>query len=471
MLRSSQITTVSAMLLAVVCACSDDDEPKTTADAAAVGTADSGGDDDNDASADAGTGGSSGGGTVGTPNADPIPDEEALPIVFVHGFVGSASQFDSQAIRFVANGYPATRIRAYEHHGLGGEDFVAGLTAFVDDVLAEFDVEKVYLVGHSRGTSVSSSYLETPDNAAKVAKYVALDGRPCDISMAAGVECIAPNQANQPGEKHVEVATSATSFEKMFKFFLGRDPEVTEIVSQGGSVKISGRVVNFPENTGRAGTTLTFWEVDEETGRRVADKPLSTFSIGESGDWGPATVSPDKRYELALVAEGSDLIQHFYFQRFLRDSHLVRLLSGPPTSASRANTNVGDAHTALTLLRMREWTPDDVINISSTSESGGDQPTVNAITDMTGTGSIGFYVHDDVATPGESSLALLPYFSMQPFQMGVDVYMPAADPVDGTVTITNLPRGDASKPQTINVPNWPSSTHTVMAFFADYPQD
>jgi hypothetical protein len=198
---------------------------------------------------------------------------------------------------------------------------------------------------------------------------------------------------------------------------------------------------------------------------------LNTFSVGEDGNWGPATVSPDKHYEMAVSAQGSDLVQHCYFQKFLRDTKFVRLLSGPPDSASRVNSNVGEAHSALTLLRMREWTPDDAINVSSTSESGGSQPVVNAITDMTGMGSIGFYIHDDAATPKQTSRALLPYFSTQPFQMGVDIYMPAADPTDGTITVTNLPRGDASKPQTLNVPNWPSSKHTIMAFFSDFPQD
>ena len=38
----------------------------------------------------------------------------ALPIVFVHGFAGSAQQYESQKIRFVANGYPAERIVAFQ---------------------------------------------------------------------------------------------------------------------------------------------------------------------------------------------------------------------------------------------------------------------------------------------------------------------------------------------------------------------
>ncbi|MEP6298116.1 MAG: hypothetical protein ABJ382_12385, partial [Ilumatobacter sp.] len=49
---------------------------------------------------------------AGTDPAAPLPDEVVRPIVFVHGFAGSAQQYESQAMRFVANGYPAEQIVA-----------------------------------------------------------------------------------------------------------------------------------------------------------------------------------------------------------------------------------------------------------------------------------------------------------------------------------------------------------------------
>jgi hypothetical protein len=142
------------------------------------------------------------------------------------------------------------------------------------------------------------------------------------------------------------------------------------------------------------------------------------------------------------------------------------------------NTNVGDNHSALIVMRMREWTADDILEVKT-----GSQPAVNAITAQVGTpmaGSmggglsflpIGLYIHDDKATPGMTSLALLPYFSTQPFQSGVDIFLPAADPPTGTITLTNMPRGDKTKPQVLNLANWPSSKHTITVMFADYPQD
>ena len=108
----------------------------------------------------------------------------------------------------------------------------------------------------------------------------------------------------------------------------------------------------------------------------------------------------------------------------------------------------------------------------STKSPAGDRPAVNAMTAAAGAkNAIGVHIHDAAASPGDSSLEALPWFSGQAFQYGVDVFMPAADPPNGTITIKNFPRGDMSKPQVINVPNWKSSTHFMSVVFNDFPQD
>ena len=417
--------------------------------------------------------------TAGTDDLPPLSDSVALPIVFVHGGAGSAQQYASQAIRFAANGYPRERIVAYDHDGAGFdvEQFLPGLEQVVDDTLERFDVEQVYLVGHSRGTILSTTYLSEPERAAKIAKYISLDGAPCPEA----VPCIDPNQNTLTGQKHVEVATSKESFVEQYKFFVGEEPDVVDIVKQAGPVEISGRAVNFPANTALEGARLDVWEVDSATGKRSDDDPLATFDIAADGAFGPVTVDPDKRYELVLYTPDSGRYQHFYPQPYLRSSQLERLLSGPPDSEARKHTNSGDGHAALTVLRMREWLASDVLEISVDSKSG-DMDAQNVITEenvfkdtMVGDRSVGepiaLYIHDDEATPGETTLDLLPWFPEQFFQSGIDVYMPAADPPDGVITIKNLPRGDSDKPQTLNVPNWSSTNHVVMVLFSDFPQE
>lgn len=405
----------------------------------------------------------------------PLPAEITLPIVFAHGGAGSAQQYASQAIRFAANGYPQERIVAYDHDGAGFEvaQFIPGLDAVIDGARTRFGTEKVYLVGHSRGTLLSAAYLADPARAAKVAKYISLDGQACTPEMS--VPCVAPNQSLLPGQKHVEVATSKESFAMQYQFLVDQAPQVVDIVKQAAPVEIAGRAVNFPENSGREGTKLEFWEVDPATGRRSQSAPLTTLDIGASGDWGPVRVSPDKHYELVLYAPGAEVQQHFYPQRYLRSSYLERLLSGPPDSPSRLNSNVGDGHTGLIVMRQREWLPSDVLEIAAGGQKQNVITQENVTRAQTTPGlsvgePIAIYIHDDAATPRATTLAKLPWFPDQFFQTGIDVYMPAADPPSGTISITNLPRGDAATPQTLNVPNWPLSRHVVVATFSDYPQ-
>jgi pimeloyl-ACP methyl ester carboxylesterase len=416
----------------------------------------------------------------GTDPLPPLPDDVALPIVFVHGFAGSAQQFESQAIRFAANGYPQDRIVAYDHDGAGLdiEGYVRGLDQVINATLERFDVDKVYLAGHSRGTFVSSSYLGDATRAAKVAKYVALDGSPCP----AAVPCKAITQATNPGQSHVEVATSKETFASMYEFLVGERPEVTEIVPQREPIELAGRAVNFPSNAGLEGAHLDVWEIDPDTGARVEDEPHASFDIGADGSFGPFTAGRGAHYEWVLSQPGSDVQHHLYLQPYLRSSYLVRLLSSPPDGPTRANTNVSDNHSAIIAMRMREWYANDDADLPgdqsdtleiSTHGPGVDTEPVQAITDAMGNGTIGLHFHDDAATPRETTLAALPYFSTQPFQNGADVYMPASTAAfpNGTITVTNVPRGDASKAQTLNVPNWPSSHHAISVVFTDYPVD
>jgi pimeloyl-ACP methyl ester carboxylesterase len=435
---------LSAMLMTIGAACDGDAEPKgMTMDSDAIDEID-----------------------AGSEQGPPLPAELTLPIVFIHGFAGSAQQYMSQAMRFVANGYPPDRIRAFDHDGAGFDigGYADQADAFIDAVMAEFGVSQIYLVGHSRGTSVSNAYLENPARAAKVAKYIALDGRPCPTV----VPCVAPNQAGLPGQTHVEVATSKESFAMQYEFLIGQPPAIVDIVPHAGAVQISGRAVDFPANTGRAGTTLQIFAINAETGMRESEEAHDTFEIGADGNWGPARLDPSKHYELLLSADGSTQ-QHFYPQSFPRSTNLVRLLSGSPDSPTRINTHVGDHHATVIALRMREWRQSDALEIVTVSKSGNES-VPNVVTERLGDANIAVHLHDDAASPQTSTLGELPNLG-GPFQTTADVYMPAADPPDGTITFKNLPRGDSTRPQILRVPNWSSTKHLISLMFSDYAQD
>lgn len=438
-----------------------------------------------------GSGSGPGSGLLPGPDMPAIPDERIRPLIFVHGTAGSASQYQTQAMRFSSNGYPDDHILAFEYSTAGAAEVNRALTGqlspdldtFIDRVLGELDAEQVYLACHSLGTAVCGYYLTVPEREAKVAAYIAIDGA-TGANCPGGSSCMGLFVDEQrqlgsvnawfPDQSHVQVATSEASFGAQFEFFTGVEPERVRILPQRGTVEASGRAVYFPANIGAGGTRLQIWEVDADTGERSQGSPIASFDIGADGQWGPARLDPQAHHEFLLSRPGR-ADHHFYRQPLIRDSHLVRLNTSPVGSEIELNTHISDDHAALVISRDMEWWGDrgadsDVLEISTTSASG-DQAPMNILSPAMGNGNIGIHVHDDDATPLLSSGEPLPYFPAQPFQWGVDVYMPAATPPDGVISVVSAPRGDTADLQQLNVPNWASSGHRISLVFNDYQQD
>jgi pimeloyl-ACP methyl ester carboxylesterase len=417
--------------------------------------------------------------------------QELLPIVFVHGGAGSAQQYQTQAMRFDSNGYPAELIYPFEYNSGSIAAIIAApsqLDALIDGIRAARGVEQVHLVGHSLGTSVSSSYLGQPARAAKVASYIGIDGQqgaacpgevPCLGVFANTTGNLGGNNLHLPHQTHVEVATSADSFAGQYAFITGEPPATTLVLPEPpGQVQVSGRVVNFPANSGLAGATLRVFELNSRTGARTS-APVAVHQLDPTGDFGPVAVNGLRHYEFEVIRDDGAPHGHVYFQPFIRSTHLLRVLQSPAGSAILANTNTGDHHTAGTISRQREWwsTRDagiggsDQLWVSTTSASLGDQPPFQIFGAATGNNTIGVHIHDAAASPGQTTGDLLPFFPTQAFQTGVDVFMPAAGPPDGTVTFVNAPRGDLTRPQVLNILNWASSQHRIGVNFNDYVQD
>ena len=221
------------------------------------------------------------GAVLALPAASAADDQQPVPIVFVHGSAGSAAQYQTQAKRFASNGYPADAVRAYEYDSSFATNtlaqVIAGLDVFVDGLRTEYGVDRVYLVGHSLGTTVSNSYLSVATRAAKVAKYIGIDGasNTSTCLTTAGLTCrgiwqgtnVTGNVGNDnvrlSPQTHVQVATSAESFAAQYEFFTGAPPATTLVLPEPpGRVRISGRAVLFPQNAGPAEATLEIWEVE-----------------------------------------------------------------------------------------------------------------------------------------------------------------------------------------------------------------
>lgn len=425
---------------------------------------------------------------------------QRLPIVFVHGNSGSAQQFETQFQRLASNGYPDELLFAYEYDSSVADNTVAvaGLEPFIDDVLASTGARQVLLAAHSRGTTVSHTYLADPAHAAEVAKYVNLDGRGADAppggvpTLAAWGEWQSPPDPIRGvvgvigGAKnvynrqlaHTETATSAKTFADIYRFWFGRPPHTTGVVPER-DIRVSGRVVLFPANVGYAGATLDVWELTATGHRR---RHLTDASIDATGTFGPWKVRRHTAYEFAVTREDGS-VHHFYQPPFTRDDHFLRLNTGRPGQGLELLTKHDPRHVNLTVVRSREMWGDqpgnDVLTVDGlhvltpavaprTSPGGpnGNTGEVNALflTDVGDRTATGYAEADQRTDLGKGQL--FPFDNLT-FLSAADVFVPAQPRGKGTVVLVMDPRGDGS-PDVVATPDWPSSDHRITVTFPDY---
>ncbi|MER7274350.1 alpha/beta fold hydrolase [Dactylosporangium sp. NPDC000244] len=99
------------------------------------------------------------------------------PVVFVHGYTGSASNWVTAEALFRGAGYSSGELFAYEYNSYGSNITNAqGLAAFVDQVKSRTGWSKVDIVNHSMGGLVSLWYLKQLGGASSVAHLASLAG-------------------------------------------------------------------------------------------------------------------------------------------------------------------------------------------------------------------------------------------------------------------------------------------------------
>lgn len=432
-----------------------------------------------------------------TPGAVTVPTPANIkPIIFVHGYAGSGAQFESQAMRFTSNSYPANYITTYEYdtsQGLSPQfslaDLHAGLDQLIAAVLKDTGADKVDIVGHSLGTKVMQAYLRSsPERAAKVAHYVNIDGQ-ASTNLPGGVPTLALWAGRRPptfppaGEvtgatnitipnvTHVACATCAESFVEMYKFFTGKAPATDKIVPESsGKIQLAGRAVIFSQNQGvqEPGSTLQIWEVDGKTGARIGSQPKVTYPMGGTGVWGPFDARTGVNYEFALVRKA--VAVHFYYQPFIRSDYLIRLPTSVPGEGISSYMNTSDHSSNLLITRNKEFWGDQGVDSDVLTVNGSNivMPEICPLNKLI----IAMFVYDN-GEDGKSDLSqpISSFFSIPFFFSAADLYIPAADPPGGTISLVLTPRGGGGQTQEINVPTWVSSKHFIGIQFNDFIQN
>ncbi len=295
------------------------------------------------------------------PTPSPTCDTTRLPVVFVHGFLGSGDTYAGQAQRFSSNGYCPERLFAFDWNSLGErEAALLELDAFIDEVLSNTGASQVDLAGHSAGGSLSYEYLGDAGRAAKVAHYAHLaSGRQNgaaghngniptiniystdDLVVESGDIPGAQNKA-YAGLDHYQAATAPETFEAMFVFFNdGERPEELNIVRQDAPA-ISGKVLTFGENQPVEDALVTVYRVDPATGRRADVAPSATFITDAEGSWGPLVADPEAYYEFFVEPDGAENRPVHYYREPFRHSNPLTYLRTLPPPGSIAGILVSD---------------------------------------------------------------------------------------------------------------------------------
>src|SRR5690349_14490091 len=92
------------------------------------------------------------------------------PVLFVHGIEGSGSQFESQKMRFMSNGYPEAWVDELDYDSTRAAGDKSEVDTQIDAKIAALKQKtgraKVDVIAHSLGTSVMYDYLTNRPNAA-----------------------------------------------------------------------------------------------------------------------------------------------------------------------------------------------------------------------------------------------------------------------------------------------------------------
>jgi triacylglycerol lipase len=131
------------------------------------------------------------------------------PVVFVHGFSGSASNWTTAEAVFRAAGYSSSELFAYEYDSYGSNITNAqGLATFVNQVRSQTGHAKVDIVNHSMGGLVSLWYLKQLGGTAYVNHLASLAGANHGTTAAAACLIYVTCQQMYPGSSFIATLTA-----------------------------------------------------------------------------------------------------------------------------------------------------------------------------------------------------------------------------------------------------------------------
>lgn len=375
------------------------------------------------------------------------------PLVLVHGLLASGDTFALHEKRFTANGYCPRDLHVLDWDTLGSRDAsLAALDRLVDAARAASGDGRVDLAGHSAGGGLGYLYLDAPARAAKISRYAHIgsfrqeraagpEGAIPTLNLWSEDDRIITEKGDIPGavnvrlagDDHYQVATSAASFDALFRFFNDGEAPRTTAIAREEVAWVEGRAVTLGENAVLAGATVEVFALDPDSGARLGGKPAARFTADAEGRWGPFRADPDARYAFRLTAaEGDSPPVTYYREPALRSSRLV-YLRGLPARDSFAGAFLGgvpveDDEQAVIVVFSANRGLDGRTDTLQVGEAEFDLARIAPPERNT----VALFLFDGNANRQSEGTAL-PAFSSAPFLGGADLFLAPAD--DATVAV------------------------------------
>lgn len=102
--------------------------------------------------------------------------DTSTPIIFVHGYSGSGSNWDIMASWFVRDGYPSAKLYRFNYNSLTASNKTSAsqLATFINSVRSKNGNAPVTIIAHSNGGLVARWYLAQLGGSAAVKRFISL---------------------------------------------------------------------------------------------------------------------------------------------------------------------------------------------------------------------------------------------------------------------------------------------------------
>lgn len=101
---------------------------------------------------------------------------QAEPLVFIHGYAGSNSNWNTMVSRFTSSGYPSSKLYRFSYSSLiySNRTSASQLNSYVDSVRANNGGARVSIIAHSNGGLVSRWFRVKLGGTAKMRRFITL---------------------------------------------------------------------------------------------------------------------------------------------------------------------------------------------------------------------------------------------------------------------------------------------------------